>query len=170
MKKIFTSLFTLIIFANPLTVYATDYTPRNPHNLYVSPTGNDNNSGTLAQPFRTISRAQNVVRTLNSNMSGDIVINLRGGYYQLSAPLNLDVRDSGSNGYYVIYRSYPGETVLISGGKAITAWQQEGNKWKTYVGPGQSPRQLYVNNVRATRARSGGVGRPKNDLVANFGK
>ena len=46
---------------------------------YVSPTCSDSNPGTLSQPFLTISKARDVVRTVNDNMTGDIVVYLRGG-------------------------------------------------------------------------------------------
>ena len=35
---------------------------------YVSPTGSDSNPGTLAQPFQTIAKARDVVRTVNGNI------------------------------------------------------------------------------------------------------
>ncbi|NJD04335.1 MAG: DNRLRE domain-containing protein [Ruminiclostridium sp.] len=83
---------------------------------YVSPTGSDSNPGTVSQPFKTMQKARDVVRTVNSNMTGDIVVYLRGGYYNLQGPVDFGSADSGTNGYKVIYQNYSGETPHISGG------------------------------------------------------
>jgi hypothetical protein len=77
---------------------------------YVSPAGSDANPGTLAAPFQTISKARDVVRTVNGTMTGDIVVTLRGGTYALTSPLAFGTADGGKNGYYVRYVAYTGET------------------------------------------------------------
>ncbi|MER7757900.1 RICIN domain-containing protein [Kitasatospora sp. NPDC097643] len=124
-------------------------------NLYVDPVnGSDSNSGTsTASAFRTIQAAQNAVRGVNANMSDDIVVNLRGGTYPLTAPITFGTADSGTNGHTVVYQAYNGETPVISGGKSVTGWTAAANgEYKASVGT-LNFRQLYVNGVRATRAR-----------------
>jgi len=123
--------------------------------LYVSPQGSDANPGTISQPFATLTKARDAVRTINQNMTGDITVYLRSGTYFLSGPLLLGPQDSGTNNFKVIYKNYTGERPIVSGGKIIIGWIQEGNKWKANVGT-LNTRQLYVNGVRATRARSAG--------------
>jgi hypothetical protein len=64
-----------------------------------------------------------------------------------------EAKDSGTNGHNVVYKSYPGETPVVSGGRPITGWTQDGEKrWKATTDI-PSFRQLYVNGVRAVRAR-----------------
>ena len=92
---------------------------------YVAPTGNDANPGTESKPFRTLEKARDVVRTVNQSMSGDILVLLRGGIYALGRTIVFNHTDSGTNGYNVVYRNYPGENVIISGGKKITGWQPD---------------------------------------------
>ena len=124
-------------------------------NFYVDPTGgNDSNSGTsTTAAFKTIQAAQAAVRAVNANMSDDIVVNLRGGTYPLTAPISFGTGDSGTNGHTVVYQAYNGETPVITGGKAITGWTAAANgEYKAPVGS-LNFRQLYVNGVRATRAR-----------------
>ncbi|WP_020138361.1 RICIN domain-containing protein [Streptomyces sp. 351MFTsu5.1] len=124
-------------------------------NYYVDPTGgNDNNSGTsTAAAFRTVQAAQAAVRSSNANMSGDIVVNLRGGTYNLTTPITLGTSDSGTNGHTVVYQAYNGETPVIGSGRTVTGWTAVGNgEYKAPVGS-LTFRQLYVNGVRATRAR-----------------
>jgi len=62
---------------------------------FVAQNGSDSNAGTLAAPFKTVGKARDVVRTVNSNMTEDIVVNLRDGWYFLSSALTFDQRDSG---------------------------------------------------------------------------
>lgn len=89
---------------------------------YLSPQGNDCNPGSLAAPFRTLTRARDVVRTVNSAMTGDIVVYLRGGTYPVSSTVSFDAADSGTKGFYVKYLSYPSETPLLTGGQPIGGW------------------------------------------------
>jgi hypothetical protein len=123
--------------------------------IYVSPSGSDGDPGTLTQPIRTIEHAQQLVRQLDSNMSGDITVELTNGTYRLSAPLTLDARDSGSNGHQVVWTAAPGARPVISGGTQITGWQladASRNIWSAPAPAGLSTRQLYVDGVRAQRA------------------
>jgi uncharacterized protein YjdB len=125
--------------------------------FYVSPLGSDANAGTLQAPFLTLGKAQEAVRAHNAGMTGDIVVYLREGVYVLENTLELDDRDSGTNGYFVRYRSYPGEKATISGGSQVTGWQlADGERqiYKAFVGIGKQSRQLFVDGVRAVRARS----------------
>ena len=120
---------------------------------FVSPSGDDSDPGTETQPFKTIEKARREVRTIIKHMTTDVVVYLRGGEYQLPGSLLFDQDDSGVNGFNVIYRAYPGEKPVISGGQRITAWVPVGEGiYKAQVGSLRF-RQLYINGERATRAR-----------------
>ena len=126
-------------------------------NFYVSPNGNDNYPGSLMKPFATIQKAREVVQTINGNMTGDIIVNLREGLYELSAPFILSSVDNGTNGYNIIYQAYQCEKPVISGGIKVNGWKLYDtvkNIYKTYIDTSIDTRQLYVNGVRAIRARS----------------
>src|SRR6266516_715712 len=122
--------------------------------VYVSPGGNDANTGTSAsQPVKTLQRARDIVRTLNQGMTGDLVVSLANGTYQLSQPLTLDAQDSGTGGHRVIWTAASGARPVISGGVPITGWTSgSGGIWSAPAPAGLRTRQLYVNGVRATRA------------------
>jgi ribosomal protein S27E len=127
---------------------------------YVSPSGSDANPGTQASPFKTIAKAQSVVRTVNTSMTGDIVVTLRGGTYALDSTLAFGPADGGTNGNYVRYVAYTGETPLITGGQPITGWTVSDatkNIWKA-TGVTARFRQLYVNGTKAIRARTPNLG------------
>ncbi|MDF2658652.1 MAG: hypothetical protein K0Q94_1443 [Paenibacillus sp.] len=127
--------------------------------LYASPAGSGSVCS-LAAPC-SLEGARDKVRTMNANMTEDIVVLLRGGTYSLSSPFELTesgtVHDSGTNGYNVIYRAYPDEVPILSGGESVpgNAWTlHDGgrNIYKADVGS-LDTRQLYVNGIRAERAR-----------------
>jgi hypothetical protein len=123
---------------------------------YVSPSGDDANTGTLAAPFRTLTKARDIVQTVNQNMTGDIVVYLRGGTYTIDSTIRFGISSSGTNGYSVKFMNYTGETPVISGGQAITGWTLSDAVKNIYQATGVSFnfRQLYVNGVKAVRART----------------
>jgi hypothetical protein len=128
--------------------------------LYVSPSGNDAAPGTNpSQPLRTLERARDLVRTLNRDMAGDIVVYLRGGVHALPATVVFDARDSGSNGFSVKYANYPSEIPVLDGGQRIGGWTLHDAAKGIYKAPVNNLefRQLYVNGTRAIRARSPNV-------------
>jgi hypothetical protein len=126
--------------------------------LYVSPTGNDANPGTMAQPLRTVGKARDLVRGMTAGMTADITVYLRGGKYQQTSTLAFSNADSGQNGHYVKYLAYTGEQPIITGGAPITGWTAASNGVYTASGITTPFRQLYVNGVKAIRARSPNLG------------
>lgn len=128
---------------------------------YVDPDwGSDGNAGTLAAPFQTITQARDAVRAINGSMTGDIIVYLRGGVYELRETLELDERDSGSNGFRVIYRNYPYEEPIIDGGRPISGWSVLSNGIYSASANSLTFNQLYVNNAPAQRARYPEYGSP----------
>ncbi len=131
--------------------------------LHVATWGKDSWNGTADRPFATLQRAQESVRSRTPGMRSDIVVNIHPGTYALSAPLQLrgSAGDSGRNGHSVIwqadgYGSHKQWPVILSGGRRVVGWQLDDavkNIWRAQVGS-LDTRQLYVNGVRATRARN----------------
>jgi len=120
---------------------------------YVSPTGNDSNPGTEDEPFQTLTEARDVVRTINSNMTGDIYVYLRGGTYDITSTITFEPQDSGTNGYRIYYEAYPGEVPVLNGGTLVTGWtQHSGNIYKATLNHGTKLRSLIVNGKRAYMA------------------
>ncbi|RAV00215.1 Ig-like domain-containing protein [Paenibacillus sp. YN15] len=125
-----------------------------PTALYVSPDGNDGNPGTIAAPFATIQRARDAVRSLNPSMTGDIAVYLRGGVYRQNNPVRFTEADSGMNGYEVVYRNYPGEEPIISGGMPVSGWESyNGHIYKAHIGTGRTFSTLYEQGDRLISAR-----------------
>ncbi|MCY3021134.1 MAG: right-handed parallel beta-helix repeat-containing protein, partial [Planctomycetota bacterium] len=123
--------------------------------FYVAVSGDDSNAGTAEKPFRSLVKARDAVRAINGAMTGDIVVVLRGGTHRLEQTLVLEAADSGTNGHCVVYRNHPGEVPVLSGGKRITGWAADAaGRWKATTDIANF-RQLYVNGVRAVRAKGG---------------
>ncbi len=122
---------------------------------YVSPTGSDRNSGSdRNHPFATINHARQVVATINRKMTSNIVVYLLRGTYHES--LTFGPKDSGTNGHNIIYKAYPGQSPVLSGGKKITGWKlhdSSKNIWQAPIPAGFNTRQLYINGMRAHRAQ-----------------
>ena len=128
--------------------------------IYVSSSGSDTNPGTLAEPVKTLSKAQSLVRTMNGAMQSDITVYLRGGTYPQTSTVVFSNADSGQNGFYVKYLAYPGEQPIITGGEPVTGWTLSNPASGIYTAGGITTpfRQLYVNGVKAIRARTPNLG------------
>lgn len=120
MKKIITSLLicTSLIAANlPMVAQAATY-----QQFYVSPSGSDSNDGTQSKPFKTLQKAQEAVRNINTNMTGDIYVNIAEGTYYLDEMLDIRSEDSGKNNNRVIWRGTGSTMPVISGGKVVSGF------------------------------------------------
>ena len=92
-------------------------------NYHVSMQGNDQASGTLEQPFLTISHAAKVA------MPGDTVVVHAGVYREWVNPAN-----GGTFDQRITYKSAGDGEVVITGAERITDWEAEGeNVWRTEV-------------------------------------
>ncbi|MBI5091795.1 MAG: right-handed parallel beta-helix repeat-containing protein [Candidatus Hydrogenedentes bacterium] len=92
--------------------------------LYVASTGNDSNPGTEAAPFASLERTQVAVRArIASGLDKDLTVLVRGGTYRLAKALRFGPEDSGTAEHSVTYAAYPGEVVVVSGGRPVTGWR-----------------------------------------------
>ena len=125
---------------------------------YVDPVkGNDNDDGRSANhAFRTISAAQVAIRKVNHHMNEDITVYLRSGTYTVPSTIKFSEEDSGTNGYNILYKAFPGEIPVISGGTNLSGgWSLYDKVKNIYSKKGVSGtfRQLYVNGEWCVRAR-----------------
>lgn len=159
----------------------------NAQEIYVSPSGSDFNNGTKEKPIATLHaalRKSRELRRLNdSAVSQGIRIILRGGTYFLSEPVFIRPEDAGTPGHITIIMAAPGETSVLSGGIRITGWKKlstavaglspkaKNNCWaadlKNVSAQSLNFRQLWVNNIKAVRARDSNGGRMNRILSWN---
>ncbi len=129
--------------------------------VYVAPSssgGSDSHPGTLHEPFMTLERAKQAIRETKGSWSGDAIVYLREGLYELDAPVVFEANDSGHDGYRVKYMAYPGEHPVITGGKRVSGWVPAENGLYKADSHGRQFRQLYVNGQSGIRARTPNVG------------
>lgn len=159
---------------------------REAHVYYVSTTGDDSWSGTLATanqtrtdgPFATIARARDAIREdrrVERSAGGTpvpVTVLIRGGTYYVDETLVFRPEDGGTHECPVTYTSYPGERAIISGGFPIVGeWKDnptspEGVAAALPAGvrsidlPAGTPyfRGLSVDGARKTRARTPNTG------------
>ena len=141
--------------------------------FYVATNGNDEWSGSLAEPnaegtdgpLATLVGARDAVRQLREQkreadepLEGAVHVLIRGGTYTLSEPFVLEPQDSGLLGAPVRYAAYADEMPIISGGRRIADWKQEGELWTTEVADVVTSdwrfATLWVNGARRSRART----------------
>lgn len=93
---------------------------------YVAPNGSDTNPGTQDLPFATIQHARDEVRTINSNMTGDIYVYFAPGTYHTPNTVNFTAADSGTNGFNIIYKNLGdvGSAKFVGGVNVNSSWTQ----------------------------------------------
>jgi hypothetical protein len=116
--------------------------------LYVSPSGNDNNSGELARPLRTVAAA--LKRGRGRDIMSSLRIRLRDGVYR-SGELPLFPSDSGVT---IEATGAPG-AAIINGSQVLTGWQVfSGDVYRApYSGAACPIATLFEDGVRARAAR-----------------
>jgi hypothetical protein len=117
---------------------------------FVSPTGNDKNSGTEKSPLKSIKAAQYKAR----GQKGETTIYLRGGEYRLAETVVFTALDGNKNKQLTLC-SYPGEKAVISGGIQLKlSWQTYKNGiMQAKVSPKIAIDMLTVNGKIRSMAR-----------------
>ena len=129
--------------------------------IWVSPKGNDFNDGTRQSPKATLTAALRQAREWrragDDRMQGGITVYMEGGTYALYEPVFIRPEDSGTKESPTVIRSAADEKVVLSGGVRIKNWKKQGKLWvadvPTFNGRPLDFRQLWVNGVKAVRAR-----------------
>lgn len=126
--------------------------------IYVSPGGTVSGAGTADAPV-TLERALALIAESNHDMTDNIEVVLAGGYYHLDATLALTDAHSGGDLYPVVFKAAAGEESVLGSaytikGSAFSKWADNEKIYVTDVPAGLVSRQLFVDNIRAVRARS----------------
>lgn len=159
---------------SPITAYAEGQEEtRNTEiqtEFFVSPKGDDAGDGSYEHPFATLEAARDAVRKVNDSMTGDIYVFIAKGDYYVEDTIVFDEQDSGTNGFKIRYVNLDGITdaSFIGGRQVDSEWTLAENKgadadlpdsavgkvYKTHVGTDTIFDTLYVNDERATLART----------------
>jgi hypothetical protein len=157
-KPRLTGLLSTLVLAGVLVLptYAAAVT------VHVSPKGNDNWSGAIAQPnaqgtdgpVASLERARDILRQKKSAAGEERHVVIADGRCQLTKPFVLTSEDSG-----VTYEAASGAHPVFSGGKVIRGFQPgENGLWTARIPEVADGSwyfdQLFVNGHRAIRART----------------
>jgi hypothetical protein len=129
--------------------------------IYLSPSGNDANTGTREKPLATLTAARDKAREFRKNMQSEQpveVIALEGEYFMFQ-PLYLTADDGGKQGSPLIFKAEAGTKAVFSGAVKLTGFEKVNDKlWKVFVPQvafyNSYFEQLWVNGKRAVRART----------------
>lgn len=113
-------------------------------------------SACTAQAPCSLTAGRDKARGLVPQASGEVTVELQGGTYRLTSPFTLGVQDSGRPGHPVVYRAAAGQTPVLNGASRITGFSKADpakNVYRAKVPTGTAGRTLFVNGVRADRAR-----------------
>lgn len=119
----------LVLFGGRIEVGAAgDSGPVPAADFFVAPDGNDAGPGTREQPFATLARARDEVRSLRAGTPDrDVVVVLRGGTYRVKETTVFSMQDSVAAGHTTTYAAWPGEKPVLSGGMPIVEWEKSGD-------------------------------------------
>ena len=92
--------------------------------LHVAPDGAADAPGTAERPLADLEQARDVIRDWKKNgklTPGGVTVWVHGGDYFRQQSFTLTAEDSGTAESPIVYRSWPGETPRLLGGKRVEA-------------------------------------------------
>ena len=141
-----------LVLLLPLAAQALD--------LYVTPQGDDRASGKAEAPLASLEGARLAVRKLPRPLTEHVRVIFAAGTYRVTEAVAFDEKDSGDAGRTISYEAAQGAKVIISGGKELPAFGSgKDGRWTLQTPAGTEIfEQLWVGDLRATRARTSNLG------------
>ncbi len=147
---------------------------QNSTTFYISPDGNDNNSGAKSSPFLSLERVKIAVSGLIADgmENEEVKVYIRGGTYFFERSVIFSGEEFGSGNNRIIFSAYRDEKPVFSAGKIITEWQlaendlpylpaiAKGKIWAAGIpkgNPGKTTRFLSKDTVSLQNAISGNM-------------
>jgi len=129
--------------------------------IYISPSGNDFNSGSKEQPLATLTAARDLIRTSRAKKSFNdtVFVEVAPGEYFMNRALELSPLDAGTQQAPVIFRAQPNSRTVFYGGIETERFEViNAGLWRVFIP--EVPRfgfyfeQLYINGERRFRAQT----------------
>lgn len=112
---------------------------------HVDPAAAAGGDGSAARPFATLHEA---VAAMPDAAAESLVVKLAPGVHRIGS--TLEITPAHTRGQPLVITG-EGKAV-ISGGRRLTAWKQEGGRW-VHEWSGRPPRELFFNGERRPRSR-----------------
>jgi hypothetical protein len=129
--------------------------------LFVSPDGDDNQSGSKGQPLASLDGAKNKIRDLRlkDTFTDTIFIEFLEGTYYLNQPFVLSGQDGGTAKAPVVFTSRANPRPVICGGRETGKFEVvHPDLWRVFIPEtamyGFYFEQLYINGQRRFRAQT----------------
>ena len=136
--------------------------------LYVSPAGWDTWSGRQQAPnaartdgpLASLTGARDAIRAIKAGgaLKQAIRVVVAAGTYEIREPFVLEPQDSGTADCPITYTGVAGRRAIISGGRRVTGWKKQGDRWVTEIPQVKAGKwvfsELWVNGERRTLART----------------
>lgn len=122
--------------------------------VFISPDGDDTNSGTIESPFATLNKAMEVVK--EHARKQPVTINLREGTYYIASPIEFIPATGGNVENRITFTGYKDEKAIISTAKVLKGlnWQPyKDGIFQTQVKGVKVFDQLFVNGEQQHLAR-----------------
>lgn len=121
--------------------------------IFVSPLGNDNNSGTKEKPVASFTKAQALARKIAWTKSTEVIF--AKGVYYLPHTVVFTADDSRNSGATVTYKSEVEGDAVLSGGSLLNLKWESAEKgiFVAKVTGNPTIDQLYINGKRQRMAR-----------------
>lgn len=126
----------------------------------VAPGGSDQGDGSAGQPFATIERARDAIRSLKQAgpLAAPVTVRIQAGIYRLTRPIQFTAADAGTAACPIRYVGAAGAPPVLDGGRPITGWTRHDDRlWIAHlpeVARGAWHfRQLFVQGQERPRAR-----------------
>ncbi len=135
-----------------------------PNTLYVSPDAGAVRDGSRRRPFATPQEAQRALRGILATNRAPWTVELAAGDYPVTEPLVFTPADSGTPDATVTWKGPAQGVARIAGARTLKGWRvRPDGRWETDVPTGADGKrlwfeQLFVNGVRAPRARHPNAG------------
>ena len=95
--------------------------------FHISPSGNDDNTGSSEAPFKSLEQARKKVREIIQNFTDkkeDITVHLAAGTHRLTETLIIEAEDSGDGEFTVNWQGSENANTEISSAYALDNWQR----------------------------------------------
>ena len=121
--------------------------------LYVSPNGDDSNSGVTDSPLASIAAARNAARRFAGREA--VTVHVADGTYYLQETLVFSPEDSGSKEHPVLYSAQTEGGAVLSGGSELKlSWEpHEDGIFKAQTPAGLQIDQLFIDGHNQRMAR-----------------
>jgi len=123
MKRVLAALALAAVFGSSLGLAPSAAAAAvEPEALYIAPGGDDAASGAVDAPLATLEGARDRIRQLKGGAGlpdDGLTVYLREGEYPRDASFEIGEADSGTADAPITYRSYPGETATLTGGRTL---------------------------------------------------